>query len=147
MVSCARSVVTLGVVVMALASNPALAYDKNSPVKHLDNSDLLDLLDADLDEALLMKGVRDLQEISTMSPTPSPNADDRGIDDASVAPTTVASGDTAAPSVADNVDRGIETRAPVSPPTDEASGAMVWRPASAAMAVAAVVLAATAVMA
>lgn len=156
MVSCARSVVALGAVVMALASNPALAHDKNPPVKHLDNSDLLDLLDADLDEALLMKGVRNLQELSTMSPTPAPSADGRGIDGASAAPTVVF-GETAAPSIArDNGepsiapvdgDGGSESTAPANPPTGDASGAMVWRPASAAMAVAAVVLAATAVMA
>lgn len=150
MVSCVRSVVTLGIVVLALVSNPTLANDNNSkksPLNQLDNSDLLDLLDADLDEAFLMKSVRDLQEMTTMSPTPAPSAADRGIDDVSSAPTGAPTMSATEGGTPTNGDRGIETRAPVGAPTDEASGAMVWRPASAAMAVAAVVLAATAVMA
>lgn len=130
-------VVVLGAAVLAIAGSAQASTVANAALNHLDNADLLDLLDADLDEDFLTRHFRNLQQGGeTSAPTATP------VDGVPTSAPTVGvpDGTTAAPSVAGSTsqpdDRQVDT-----------DGAMALRPASAAMAVAAVVLAATAVMA
>ena len=134
MVSFLVRVATLGFFVLAMAGPAA---SDNSPLNHLDGADLIDLLDAELDEHFLTKDFRNLQQFEmTGSPTPSPTAGSRDLGTAApsavefaTASPTAALGATAAPTVA------VETPAPtpiVEPLLPITSGAVSWRPASAA---------------
>eukprot|EP00904_Undaria_pinnatifida_P000081 jgi/Undpi1/10073/HiC_scaffold_28.g12527.m1 len=147
---------TLGVVVLAI-TGPVVSA--NSPLNELDGADLIDLLDAELDEDFLTQGFRNLQQFETTgSPTPSPTAGSRELETASptaatreieTASPTVAMGMTSSPTT-----MVMETPAPT--PADDvetvpgpvSGGVASWRPASAAaLGLAAVVATATAVMA
>lgn len=148
--------VTLSVALLVMtASVPASAQ---KTLNALNDADLLDLLDAELDESFLAKAAprgihteRLMQgTFITAAPTPAP-AVSRGIEtpeptgSGTASPTAMEGLETAAPTVAD---RGLETSAPTSVPATEepvdppvASG--VWRPVpSVAMAFVVVVLAA-----
>lgn len=126
-------VAVLGAAVFALA-NSASAAAANSPLNHLDNADLLDLLDADLDEDFLTKGFRNLQnEEITEAPTPAPLSLERG-GEFTASPTLPV--ETAAPTPVD-ASPGILTP----PPVDETSGTMSLRSASGVVVAAAAVMA------
>lgn len=154
MVSFLVRVATLAVVVLAMAGPAA---SDNSPLNHLDGADLIDLLDAELDEEFLTDGFRNLQQQFEMtgSPTPSPTAGTREFE--TLTPTFApTSAPTASPTAlpdatASPTMMAIETPAPSVIGTlasSATSGAVSWRPASAvALALAGVVTAATAVLA
>lgn len=158
MVSFLVRVATLAVVVLAMAGPAA---SDNSPLNHLDGADLIDLLDAELDEEFLTNGFRNLQQQFEMtgSPTPSPTAGTREFE--TLTPTSAStfaptSAPTASPTAlldatASPTMMAIETPAPTASDSVAASvtsGAVSWRPASAvALALAGVVTAATAVLA
>lgn len=143
-----RSVIRMVVVsaaLTAIGSTRAEANGIDYKLRQLDDANLIDLLDADLDESFLIEHHRALQEdtpapspasvrgtlapTSTVTMTPAPTPGDRNVD--------VTMTPTAAPSGGER--GGTFTDSPTPGPTT--SG--VWRPVpSAAMALGAVVLAA-----
>ena len=150
MVSFLVRVATLGVVVLAMAG-PAVSA-ASSPLNHLDGADLIDLLDAELDEDFLTNGFRNLQQFEmTGSPSPSPTAGSRELGTVSPTPGGFATGSpTAFPDATASPTMAIDSPAPTAiadtlAPTT--SGAVSWRPASVAASLAAVVATAAAVLA
>lgn len=126
----------------AAANSRTPTVSKNFRLSHLDNSDLDDLLDVDLDENFLPANTqqRELQTLSAPAeegPTTAPTSSPTGAPSSSPTFTTVViyfDDSTAYPTVAETfVD-----------PSKASKTKITWRPASAAMTLAVVVLAAAA---
>ena len=146
------SILRLAVSVAVVFSivNAPTCEARPSPLEKLDRADLIDLLDAPLDETSLQ---RNLQEATT-APTPAPG-------DLSTSSPTFAERDliSMAPTPAPvDATRGFSSMAPTAaptafemgtaaPPVSETSGAMGMVQAAASLATAATVLMATAVIA
>lgn len=150
MVSFLVRVATLSVVVLAMAGPAVSAAD--SPLNHLDGADLIDLLDAELDEDFLTNGFRNLQQFEmTGSPTPSPTAGFRGLGTVSPTADEIPTGSpTAVPGATTSPTMVVDTPGPTVVAATFApitSGAVSWRPASVAASLAAVVATAAAVLA